>query len=53
MLQKAMNIVVGPLQHCDLTGFYVIIRALVEWRCEKLLVSYRYDIHDNKDISLS
>lgn len=42
--QKAVRVVVGPLQECELKGFLMRTRELVEWKCITLLVSYCYVI---------
>lgn len=50
VLHKALKVVVRPLQECDLKGFLVQTREVVEWECVSLLVSHSYGIFDSKDM---
>lgn len=39
VLHKAMNVVVGISQKCDLDSFFVKTRELAEWKCLTILLS--------------
>lgn len=51
VIHERMNVVVGPLQKCELKGLAVKSLEVVVWKCVHLLVSYRWDISEAKERS--
>lgn len=50
-LYDAINVVLRPLQDCELTSFVVNTRGMVECKCVRLLGSYSRDIPAAKNMS--
>lgn len=51
VLHEAMEVVLEPLQNCELEGFAVMTRALIRYKCVPLPISFSCDIRDGEDMS--